>query len=1018
MVYYVRKISTVSQIVSVKSAQLLLISFFLALAFPGVSSAATYYVNPSAGSDSNPGTSAAPWRTPAWASTNAAGGSTVYLMSGNYGDVIFGTQPARTSWAQAVSFEPASGATPIFTLLKFAQAGNCFLQVEGVTLNMVDKGTSTYDAAIDVFDSSYVKVLNCKVNGIWKSSVEAGMTDYGVRIRYSSKPISDVLIDGCDMMDVQRGIDVSGQIRNNIVLRNNHMGHLASTGIGISPDNTDNGLITIENNHIHNQTSVAEGTANTHGSGIAVRGNNLLIRGNIIHDCGNTRGIRFYQSVFPDNGYQNITVENNLLYDMINDLAVELCDIGDNIVFRNNTVIGFHTSATQASARYDAALTLKPASLKNGSGFSMYNNILVGTLSINPGFTNYTENNNIIWSVEDWTVLTNNYATWRTSLKGAKTIIFASGNNLLRQDVFASSGGFFKGGTAFDTYSYMRNSSGGPHGQDLNESYKLASGSLAIGYGDPAKGPSIDLTGATRGSTNDAGCYQYATVPSTGTIQFDLIRGKIVNANSTLGFSVHASGGNGTLTYSAQNLPSGAAFSGSSFKWTPTASQVGSYTVTFYASDGTSTAFENVVITVVAPASTDLIIDNGETGTSSTGLWQRSGATNPYGADSVWAQDGATYTWQMAGQPSGTYEVFMYWTPYPNRTSGAAVDITSSQGTQQVFVNQQLAGGTWVSLGKFEFDGSGSVTITASNSGSSLVTTCADAVCFRLVDSHPVEPPVIDVPDLIIDNGETGTSSTGLWQLSGAANPYGTDSVWSQNGATYTWQMTGQLSGTYEVFMYWTPYSNRTTSAAVDVISSQGTQQLFVNQQLAGGTWVSLGKFEFDGSGSVTITASDGGSSLVTTCADAVCFRLIDAHSVEPPVSELPEVIIDNGSVNTSSTGLWQISGAPNPYGTDSLWSYGGTTYTWSFTPTVSGTYRVSMWWTSLATRSSSVPIEIQYSSGSVSVSVNQQQNGAMWNVLGEYVFTAGTTYNVILSAPSPDSPPSTCADAVKFEKL
>jgi hypothetical protein len=469
-----------------------------------VSPAQTYYVSPFTGSDSNPGTNAAPWKTVSWASTHAANGSTVYLMSGNYGDVIFGAQPARSGWSQAISFEPASGATAVFTLLKFAQAGNCYLQVRGVTLNMVDRGTSTYDIAIDVFDSSYVKVQNCNVNGIWKSSVEAGMTDLGVAIRYAGKPVSNVLIEGCQIMNTQRGIDISGVVRDNIVIRNNHMGHQASTGIGLSQSNTDNGLIIIEGNHIHNQTSVAEGTSYTHGSGIAIRGNNLLIRGNIIHDCGNTRGIRSYQSVFPDTGYKNLTFENNLVYDTINDLPVELVDVGSNIAFNNNTIIGHYSISSLVRMKYDASATFLAAAQSNGSSFSFYNNVFVGYLSVDGALTGYTENNNIIWAATIDGV-------WKSSLKGSKTKILCSQGDC-DTNLFKDSGRFFVGGSLFDQYSYTvsRDSAGNntPHGVDLSRSYELASSAAAIGFGDAAHAPATDIRGVNRGTTVDAGCYE------------------------------------------------------------------------------------------------------------------------------------------------------------------------------------------------------------------------------------------------------------------------------------------------------------------------------------------------------------------------------------------------------------------------------------------------------------------------------------------------------------------------------
>ena len=55
-----------------------------------------------------------------------------------------------------------------------------------------------------------------------------------------------------------------------------------------------------------------------------------------------------------------------------------------------------------------------------------------------------------------------------------------------------------------------------------------------------------------------------------------------------------------TLNYAVQNLPVGAKFNKSGFKWQPMASQVGTHTVTFTVSDGFVTVSEPVLITVLA----------------------------------------------------------------------------------------------------------------------------------------------------------------------------------------------------------------------------------------------------------------------------------------------------------------------------------------------------------------------------------------------------------------------------------
>ena len=84
---------------------------------------------------------------------------------------------------------------------------------------------------------------------------------------------------------------------------------------------------------------------------------------------------------------------------------------------------------------------------------------------------------------------------------------------------------------------------------------------------------------------------------------FDSIADKSVNEGELLQFTVNATDAEGdTLTYSASGLPAGASFNAATktFDWTPSLSQVGSYTVHFVVSDGKLNDSKDVVITVAA----------------------------------------------------------------------------------------------------------------------------------------------------------------------------------------------------------------------------------------------------------------------------------------------------------------------------------------------------------------------------------------------------------------------------------
>jgi lysophospholipase L1-like esterase len=145
---------------------------------------------------------------------------------------------------------------------------------------------------------------------------------------------------------------------------------------------------------------------------------------------------------------------------------------------------------------------------------------------------------------------------------------------------------------------------------------------------------------------------------------------------------------------------------------------------------------------------------------------------------------------------------------------------------------------------------------------------------FDVEANHTIEAIFApDIPPTVIDNGKPGTSYTGTWVISGGSYPYGADSLWSRDGATYSWQSNSLIPGTYEVSMWWSGYSSRATNIVVNIYHYDGVEDVNINQLQNAGQWNSLGQYYFDTTGKVTITAAYG--SAVSTCADAVRFVLL-----------------------------------------------------------------------------------------------------------------------------------------------
>lgn len=347
------------------------------------------------------------------------------------------------------------------------------------------------------------------------------------------------------------------------------------------------------------------------------------------------------------------------------------------------------------------------------------------------------------------------------------------------------------------------------------------------------------------------------------------ITSKSVNEGQALAFTVSASDPDGdTVTCTASGLPSGATFNGTSFQWTPSSSQSGSYTVQFTASDGSLTDTESVAITVVdvpgGGSDVTVIIDNSSSNCSSEGWWGVSGGATPYGTNSLWGRNDAAYTWTFQPTVTGNYDVSMWWSGQSNRPSSAPVSIQNSGTKAIVYVNQLQNAGKWNSLGQFNFVAGTAyrITITAPPVSS----TCADAVKFTLTTQATPPPSIAPV---IIDNA----LPSGQWYISGATGFYGANSIWARDGAVYTWTFRPTVTGRYDVSMWWTEWSSRATAIPVDIANASGTSRVTINQMLNGSKWNSLGSYQFTAgqSYSIRITSQPGPSS---TCADAVRFTL------------------------------------------------------------------------------------------------------------------------------------------------
>jgi len=447
------------------------------LCSPNSGFAKSYYIDPVAGNDSTGnGSLASPWKTINKAKPAVVPGDIVNLLPGSYGTVTFGQagDTYGTSWTAPITYQNNPTSAPYsakFSHILFTGTHNFYTTISGVDV----ENTGTNDACIKTENASYVKIIDCKAHGQPK----------GIGPSYANiftKSSQNILIENCEAYyGGTWAFAIQLENSNTVTVRSCHVHDIISSGIRTGGGQN----YIIEYNIIHDQR--AEWNSSVHGSGIAIHSHNTTIRGNIVYNFGNTRPIRFYQSVAGPSGYQNMLVENNLVYKTADFTGVqwwvEFIDVGGNCVFRNNTIVD--------------SVVMVFAQNADGSGLSLHNNVFTGGLQLDnygavasgPGRTKWdkvSEGNNIFGNLMAKGC---GYQCYYDKFSNTSNSIV--GTNF-------SVGTFFNSGASRYPYS-----TGYP--------YQLRSGSSAINFGDINHAPTTDLLQQGRVGLPDAGCYEYGS---------------------------------------------------------------------------------------------------------------------------------------------------------------------------------------------------------------------------------------------------------------------------------------------------------------------------------------------------------------------------------------------------------------------------------------------------------------------------------------------------------------------------
>jgi hypothetical protein len=146
---------------------------------------------------------------------------------------------------------------------------------------------------------------------------------------------------------------------------------------------------------------------------------------------------------------------------------------------------------------------------------------------------------------------------------------------------------------------------------------------------------------------------------------------------------------------------------------------------------------------------------------------------------------------------------------------------------------------------------------------------------------------------IIVDNSSSAFSKTGGWTLSTQQSGYYGTNYLTDNGTgkgtmTATWSSPITTNGYYELQMMY-PISTASTSTNVPVTVHYYNGQVktfIVNEQVAGGTWVTLGSFDFTPGGGQYVEVANAGTT-GTVVADAFSWTLVPAGGI-PTATPLP----------------------------------------------------------------------------------------------------------------------------------
>jgi len=497
----------------------------------------SYYIDPLNGSDDANGLSVATaWKTVQHAEQTAVAAN-VYLLDGDYEAInITALGTPRSSWSEAVTFQPYPGDDPNIEQLYITGQVHRYMTWDGLDITYPNRGTETWTnegyvvwiqggLSIRIKDSVITGVFNADPN----DAEHRNAAKYAIsKIFFLSEPdishVGDILIDGCTIQNGRQGLYfATDHLVGQVTVQNSIIRYTSSSLIvivnGVSdctPPQWPRPIF--QDNHLYGHW---EGFANdfsesAHGSGFYLNSDGIIIRRNVIESYGTTAALRTYPvgTVY----YKNMTIENNLILHPLN-MAFQFYRLGGDSIIANNTVIGVHDAGTNGyyfgNSSYNLTNSVESTD-GDVSNLTICNNLFLACTEQNMLVEGAHEEGNIFWSIYDSGSGFMTQTTLTANFPGNLVLAGADDANLpdVTEDMFA-------GGTWYDSYAFApavqtdpktsvedyKWSAGDGHA-DPAHAFDLVTGALAVDYGTDVD-VDTDFWGDNRDASPDAGYDEY-----------------------------------------------------------------------------------------------------------------------------------------------------------------------------------------------------------------------------------------------------------------------------------------------------------------------------------------------------------------------------------------------------------------------------------------------------------------------------------------------------------------------------